>query len=269
MFGKGKFLLEAVLWEGLGLISRGNCLFRFLFFMFLVCAPLQAIAIESEAIPYLLPDEHELKPLLDSIFTRSRATLNCQSLKEAGFISCRQRKYTHIIVTTHPNVPGYVFKLFLDSQIRHKKSSEAKNWLNRAKGAERIAKIIKDNGYQSLFKVPRKWIYVLPEHPKLADGYVGRETLLVEEDMQILPNGENLQKWKSSDVSHEQLRGLYVIIRDAGLSDCLKPANIPFSVDGKVSFVDTEQFGESNIRYKQLKKYLSVENQAFWVELTN
>lgn len=241
---------------------------RFLFLIFIVCCPFQAISIESDAIPYLLPADHHLKPLLDSIFTRSRAILNCKTLKEAGFTNCKPREFTHIIVTTHPEVPGCVFKLFLDSQIHHKHQSEAKNWIRRAKGAELIAKIIEDHGLHPFFKVPKKWIYVLPEHPFPPEGYNERESILVEEDMEILPKEANLKKWKSSDVSHELLSCLYLIVREGGLWDCLKPSNIPFSVDGKVAFVDTEEFGESKIKYKKLKSFLSVENQEFWMELT-
>lgn len=234
------------------------------FLFFVLVNPL--CALDS---PYLLPEHHEIKPILDSIFTQSRATLSPETLLEAGFITCEPRKYTHVIVTTHPDVPGWVFKLYLDSQVRHTKKSEAQHWNDRAEGAEIISQIIESYGFQSLFKIPKKWIYVLPEYPKASKGYIEKESILVEEDMQILPKKENLKKWKSSEVSRELLSALYIILKEAGLSDCLKPANIPFSIDGKVAFVDTEIHGDTKIKYKELKSYLSEENKAFWAKLTN
>lgn len=251
MFGKGRFPLEVGLWEGFGLIFK-------IFLMF--------VCISSYVQANHLPQDHYLKPLLDKIFIQSRATLSPDSLKRAGFTNCKPRKYTHVIVTTHPDIPGWVFKLYLDCQIPHKQQSEETHWIARAKGAELIGQIIEKNGFQSLFKVPKKWIYTLPTNsPK---GYIEKSTLLIEEDMQILSNKENLSKWKSSQVSQELLSALYIIIRDAGLSDCLKPANIPFSKDGKVAFVDTEIHGKSKIRYQELKRYLSQENIKFWMKLT-
>lgn len=242
------------MWEDSGLIFKAFLLFAL---------------ISSQLWAAYLPHDHDLKPILDRIFTESRATLSPDSLKKAGFTSSKPRKYTHVIVTTHPDAPGWVFKLYLDSQIPHKKQSEREHWEDRAKGALLIAQIIEENGFQSLFKVPKKWIYVLPDQPKAPNGYVVKETILVEEDMQILSNKENLNKWKSSGVSQELLSALYIIIRDAGLSDCLKPANIPFSTDGKVAFVDTELHSQTKIKYKELGGYLSKENKEFWGELTN
>lgn len=50
------------------------------------------------------------------------------------------------------------------------------------KGAELIAKIIEKNGFQEIFKVPKKWIYVLPDQPKAPKGYMQKKSILVEED---------------------------------------------------------------------------------------
>lgn len=245
----------------LGLITK------LFFILFLSFSPLLN-GIIDEAVPYLLPDDHKIKPILDSIFTRSRAVLNCQSMKDAGFASCTPRQYTHVIVTTHPKLPGYVFKLVLDCQLRHKNQPETAFWARRAKGAELITKIIQEHGFESFFKVPKKWIYLLPENPKAPKGYAGRESILVEEDMNILSKDENKIKWKSDAVSHELLESLYVIIQEGKLADCLKPDNIPFSVDGKVAFVDTEIFNKKKVHYKKLKPFLSSENRRFWEELT-
>jgi hypothetical protein len=57
--------------------------------------------------PYFLPDNHPIKNQLDHIFTRARVTPNSKSLENAGFLNTTPGKYSNVIVTTHPTLPGY------------------------------------------------------------------------------------------------------------------------------------------------------------------
>ena len=215
-----------------------------------------------------MPENHPIKPLLDTIFSSSRATFNLGTLKEAGFNKTTPRPFTKLLVTTHPSVPGYVFKLYLDVQRFHKDKIEAFYWLLRCQGAENIRKMIVKKRLEHFFKVPRKWIYKLPKTPAPAEGYYKKSYILVEENMEIFAEKDNYALWSSNFVTCEQLHGLYDIVTELGLTDCLKPDNIPFSIDGKIAFIDTQSF-DSKVDIKTLMPFLSKTNQLHWDELIN
>lgn len=217
---------------------------------------------------YLLPEDHPIKPFLDSVFTSFRATFNLSTLKKAGFKKAKPRKYTKLIVTKHRGLPGYVFKLYLDAQRYHKDLPEHHMWVLRIQGAEKIRKEIVNRGYEKWFKVPRKWIYALPKHPSPPIGYYTKRYILIEEDMEIFPNDENKTMWSSDYVTQEFLDALFVILKNVGLNDCVKPDNIPFSIDGRAAFIDTQSHGEK-VSYKNLCPYLSDSNRAYWKTITN
>jgi hypothetical protein len=247
----------------LGFIFR-----HLLLIVLLTTTPLKAESLLQEITPYLLPDNHPIKADLDQLFTSSRALFNLKTLEKAGFKKSRLRKFTRLLVTSHPAFPGYIFKLFLDVQRYPKNRPEYKFWFLRCQGARQIQALITANNLQSLFKVPQKWIYLLPNYPKPPLGYFPKLTLLVEEDMNILSEKENKKMWASSAVNTPLLEGLYLILKTVGLRDCTKPDNIPFSHDGKVAFVDTQTFDEK-VDYKRFTRYLSKPNQKIWKALTH
>src|SRR5437879_3358110 len=72
--------------------------------------------------PYLLPIEHPFKPRLDAIFSQARIIENASTLVDAGFsIIAGPMPISFIVVARHPEFPGYVFKIYLDSETRSRK----------------------------------------------------------------------------------------------------------------------------------------------------
>lgn len=224
--------------------------------------------IEKILDPYILQSNHPLTPRLDAIFGQNRVTLNLKTLIQAGFAKTAPRKFTNLLVTKHPNIPGYVFKMYLDAQNYHKKCPEYDIWIKRILGAQKIRDMIALHQLDPFFKVPQKWIYILPNHQDLPEGYPYKYTILVEEDMFILNREDNKKAWASNNVTPELLNYLWMILKEIGLSDCAKPDNVPFSTDGRISFIDTEIFGEKKINYKKMIPHLSEPNQKYWKELT-
>lgn len=223
--------------------------------------------IQKLVNPYLLPEDHPIKPSLDYLFSSSRVTLNLKSLEKAGFCKCKPRKFTKLVVTKHPAFPGYVFKLYLDAQGFHKDQPEYHYWMLRIQGAEQIRQEILAKNVGHLFKVPKKWIYTLPFKPQPPRGYAIKHFILVEEDMDILSDEENKNLWGSNYVSHQLLDEVYAILTKIGLHDCAKPDNIPFSRDGKIAFIDTQSHG-MKVEYKKMNAFLSKENQEYWKNIT-
>jgi len=236
----------------------------------LACQLIPLYGISNESIPYsyLLHDEHPVKPLLDALFSSSRIILNLDTLKEAGFTFSKPRKFTNLIVAKHPQIPGYIFKLYLDAQRFHKHKPEEHFWKLRINGAALIQHEIETHHLQAYLKVPRKWMYKLPKFPSPPEGYMDKQYILVEEDMDILSEKDNEKFWNSSLVSLEHLQAVFYVITRVGLSDCTKPDNIPFSKDGRIAFIDTQTHGRRVIT-KRMLPWLSPENQIFWKSLSH
>lgn len=222
--------------------------------------------VYAQVSPYLLPENHPIKPSLDYLFSLSRVTLSLESLEKAGFMKAKPRKFTKLIVTKHPSFPGYIFKLYLDAQAYYKDQPEHYFWLLRIQGAEKIRQELAINDRKKRFKVPKKWIYALPTYPQLPKGYPLKQFILVEEDMDIFSNKENKALWKSDYVTPELLDELYILLKKLGLNDCAKPENIPFSKDGKIAFIDTQSHG-NKVEFKRLSSFLSESNKLYWKQI--
>lgn len=224
------------------------------------------VKIKAIVAPYLLPEGHPVKAELDALFKSSRAILNLKTLEKAGFVKTAPRQYTKLIITTHPSLPGYYFKLYLDSQRFYSDEPEYIYWIKRIKTANKIRNAIAQRGLDAEFKVPHKWIYQLPNSPKPPNGYAEKHYILVAEDMVILPDAENEALWASDSISHQLLTDLYGLLKDLGLRDCTKPDNLPFSYDGRVSFIDT-QYLHRSVDFEDLSNSLSLGNREFWKSL--
>lgn len=251
-----------------GLIFRSFCSLNLCLGLF-VGAEQPSNKVREAVAPYLMPSDHPIKALLDTLFTSSRAILNLDKLQEAGFAKAYPRKFTKLIVTTHPAFPGYIFKLYLDAQRFHKNLPESHLWIWRVLGARMVQDVITARGLGRLFKVPQKWIYELPRYHMPPKGYCTKYYILVEEDMELVSCRENKALWAGSHVSTSLLDGLYVILKRVGLSDCAKPHNIPFSYDGRVAFIDTQTSGSKHISYSDLTHSLSKPNQQYWKDITD
>lgn len=219
--------------------------------------------------PHLLPEDHPFKPKLDRIFSASRAIFNSKTMEEAGFENGKVREFSKIVVTTHPKIPGCVIKAHLDVQRYHSNHPEYYYWLLRIKGASLIKEYLDEQKWNHLFKVPKKWIYTLPENPAPPHGYLQKNFILVEEDMSLYNSQANKDIWKSSYVTQELLEQLYAILEKIGLHDCAKTHNIPFSTDGRIAFIDTQSFYDWPVAYDCMTDYLPSDLQEFWVDLTD
>jgi len=217
--------------------------------------------------PYLLPHHHPVKSKLDCIFKQSRVLLSIQSMKKAGFTPVEPRKFTRLIVTSHPQLTGYILKVYLDSQRNHKDRPEYVCWAKRVEGAQLIQKIINENGWNHLFKVPKQWIYALPSKPTAPKDFNSRNFVLVEENMGLLSARENKKMWASGKITKELLSALFAILAQVGLRDCCKIDNIPFSSDGRIAFIDTQTFNEGIPPYRRLTSSLRKDLREYWKSL--
>lgn len=217
--------------------------------------------IWSEVSPYLLPENHPLKPCLDLIFS-TNCIANGIALYKAGFRYDSYNNPMKVIVAKHPKLEGYIIKLFLDNQPV---GLEWPHWIKRIEGAKLIKKTIEQKEYAASFKVPRKWIYFIPcKHNILS----GRHFILIAEEMDIVQHRKTCSQWKNQ-ATYEQIYMFWDLLETCGLSDSIYIQNIPYCKDGKYTFLDTEYYLDWPIEYHKFNKYLKKGKLKLWKQLTN
>lgn len=218
--------------------------------------------------PYLMPEDHPLKAKLDKIFSKQRVLKNVETLVAAGFEKRKPQPKTKVIVTKHKEMKGYIFKIYTDDLLSfYRNEPEYIAWIARAEGARLIKAEIERMGWQSLFKAPKKWIYALPEKPKAKRGHVQKNFILVEEDMQIIPDPESRKKWKDGSMTTEHLDKIYYLVTKVGLRGGCKYNNIPICKDGRIAFIDTQNHTKWPIRYDKFLRVLEGGMRAHWETL--
>ena len=219
--------------------------------------------------PYLLPLDHPMKATLDSIFSKERVIQNEKTLTDAGFeIIAGPMPRSFIIVARHPQVPGFVFKIYLDSEERcREESPHWKSLAKRCAGAFGIRQIIKRNNFR-YFSVPDKWLYILPLYP-FSSVQNPEPIILIETDMELESYEVTKQMWKTG-ITQEYLDELYFILKKGfgGHGTVCLSVNVPFTKRGKFAFTDTES-SRAKLNLKNIKKYLSEEMQQYWDSLIN
>lgn len=209
----------------------------------------------------ILPDKHPSKAAIDKLFRSNRVTANVQALKDAGF-TVKGPGSGQTLVVRHSKLSNVLIKLYTDDQA----VDDFSNLYARIQGAAIARDIIKAHQYEWLFKVPRKWFYILPESPA-ASGPYPKQLVLVVEDMSILLKDENYPKWKSSAMTKQKLDAIYIFLTEGGFNDLGLAFNLPFSKDGRLAVVDTEDFHKWPIPYDRLNKYLSSKMSEYWNSL--
>jgi hypothetical protein len=214
--------------------------------------------MRSLIAPHLLPLDHPAKPLLDLIFSQSRVVENKKSLLDAGFIILAEMPTSYVIVAKHPSIPGYVFKLYLDSEKRCKRKIPSWQWLTRrCQGAKKIREIIQKKKLR-YFIVPDKWLYILPLYP-LSQESNPQPIILIETEMELYHNSK--LAWKTF-IKPKHLDELYTILK-SGYGSTHLDVNVPYTLRRKFVFIDTESPKRSP-NLTRVKKYLSSDMQNYW-----
>ncbi len=222
-----------------------------------------------QIMPFLLPLDHPMKAKLDAIFLRSRAVESERTLVDAGFeVIAGPMPNSYIMVVRHPEVPGYVFKLYLDSEKRIRKNIPHWVWLaRRCAGARKIKKVIQAKKIK-YFSVPDKWLYALPVYP-FSSSSDPELVILMATDMELESLETTEQVWKNG-IERKHLKELHAILKEryGGNSIVNLSANVPYCKNGKFAFTDTEDL-RGHIRWDYVNKYLSKEMSHYWDTLTH
>ena len=153
------------------------------------------------------------------------------------------------MVAGHPSAPGYLFKKYADDVPSQEQIS---NYEARIKGAEKLAALIRREDLQHVV-VPRKYLHELPR------SFGKSSRVLIVERLDIVGRDESERRYR--DVDEPVLRDLLrVLVEFPGLDSNSK--NVQFTHEGKIAFVDLENWKRPDRKTVQLKsigQYLSKE----------
>jgi hypothetical protein len=225
------------------------------------------MSIWEAVTPYLIPEDHPMKNSLDEIFSAKRRVVHSSdTLKKAGFKNTRPGKWTSTIVAKHPKLTGYLVKMYTDDQ---KNKIDWAKFLDRVRGSKAVQEAVDAHDWHDLFKVPQKWIYLIPENPAPPAGRPRKNFILLVEDMDLISKKANLRKWERSDLPKKFLNAVFILLKEVGLRDSVYAFNLPFSTDGRIAFVDTEYYHMWPVHYRSLLQYLSQGNREYWKQIIN
>jgi hypothetical protein len=212
---------------------------------------------------HVLPHDHSARKLLEALFQRSRVIDNEATFLAAGFDIRRKERRSLMRVATHPLAAGYIFKVFFVDErgLERKKTRGWKGFVRRCNQAERIGRVIRENGFQH-FKVPRKWLFHTPPHPACDPD--DQPIILVAEQQDLLPEEENERAWRHS-ITQAHLGELHAIIARAG-GVSARPDNIALTRQGWFAFIDTE-YSHRHHDYESIIPYLSCPMRQYWSDL--
>lgn len=234
-------------------------------FCFLFCCFFSVFAYGTEVLfegagvhdstPYMLPLSHPLKPILDRIFCSGTVLDDEEHVAQAGFIVLQTRPRNPIRIALHPAVDGYLFKLFLNSEVpSYQRPLLQEGFIRRCIAAEIIRNLIHTHSMR-YFSVPDKWLYETPVSPT-----TGKSSLvLVVTKMNILSHSKNRQAWHRN-VNSRVLKELFILLNRSPISQRFL-SNLPYTEEGKFSFIDTERH---NCSLKKISRFLSKRMQKRW-----
>jgi hypothetical protein len=213
--------------------------------------------------PFVIDDDHPMKLVLDNIFMSARVTLDAKTFKANGFKIISRRPRSYVCVATHPLLPNYIIKAYLDTERREKRETPSWKWLvRRCEGAEKIRDIIKKKKIKN-FVVAEKCIYPLPARPSPPDDFdhTRHLAILLATDMDLAPADDNYYAW-ANYITEEHLDELYTIITYAKGSS-YRPDNICYTNQGLFAFIDTEYPSEGP-DYKSIRRHLNSKMRSYW-----
>lgn len=216
--------------------------------------------------PYLVPHRHPMRSFLDSVCLKKRITVDKETFEAEGFHVFSTRPRSYISVARHPEMQGYLVKVYFDTVLKNKRGQESWEWLVlRCEGAEKVRDVIEKKRIKH-FAVAKKWIYCLPAHPSPPRDFQHKRhfAMLLVTDMDLAPDSVNYHAWKNY-ITEEHLDELYLIISRAKGSS-YRPDNISYSNKGNFAFIDTE-YPSNGPDFKSIRSHLNSDMRRYWDHL--
>ena len=227
--------------------------------------PFITIDMQKMIAPHLLPVDHTAMPTLHEIFSQPHALQDEESLKALGFSLLSIRKKSAVVVARHSQLPGFIFKIYRDCDPRGRHNELGwESLVRRSVNAKKVKDLIKNQGL-IYFKVPDKWLYVLP-FTSDTPGTLHQPIILLATDMEIVTPEETRAAWKSR-ISPQHLSELYIVLK-SGYGSTFLTGNIPFTKSGAFALLDLEK-PKRKFNMKEVEPYLSKNMRHYWRSITD
>jgi hypothetical protein len=186
--------------------------------------------LSSEQIQRELDEMRETLPILalmGELFTDPKMFSSFDRFRSAGF-DLVDHSENKIMSGSHKRAKGYLFKKYNNDKPGKK---QQRNYMHRIEGSRLIRTFIAEHGFSRVV-APRKWLYELP--PSFPERY-----LVVAEKVDLVSRSDTERNYDR--ISKEQLHELAnILYHFRGLNSTA--ANLPFTEDGKIAFIDTERW---------------------------
>ena len=184
---------------------------------------------------------------LDELFTDPAMFDSRRAWRRAGFNVLDPAKDTECMVAAHSSVPGYLFKKYTDDVPQR---AQHENYETRVKGAVRLSTLIRNQAIQHVV-VPNKHRHDLPR------SFGKSSSVLVVERLDVVGRDESEQRYHN--IADGVLRDLLrVLMKLPGLDSNSK--NVQFTRDGKIAFIDLENWNRPDrdkVQLRSIDSYLS------------
>ena len=207
--------------------------------------------------PYMMPSSHPLQQVVAQLFPNELVLQNEASFHAAGFITLYKQRSRRgsMRLARHPLAPGYLFKLYLESE-KNSRIQEQNKLVQRCISAEKIREFIRKKNFR-YFAVASKWLYKVPAASNEKEPIL----ILVVQDMKITNPRETAAAWKTK-ITKAHLLELYAILK-TGYASTSIIKNIPYTKTHLFAFVDTE-FAPRNYNLFKVGDVLSKKMQKEW-----
>jgi hypothetical protein len=168
---------------------------------------------------------------LDKLFHRRSVFDSSDDMSAAGFKVLRESKREKVVVASHRDAPGYLFKKFLND-VSISRDEQLAVYRRRVDGANALRAHLDLIGSQTII-VPKKWLCELP--PRF-DARGKPAHIVVVQRCNILDREESERQYHRID--KQQLYDLCTIFFCFKRVD-FTAKNAPYTPTGKIAFIDT------------------------------
>ena len=166
-------------------------------------------------------------PVLVELFTDPKMFSSFDRFRSAGF-SLIDHAENKIMSGSHKRLRGYLVKKYNNDKPGKK---QLRNYLHRVEGARLLRNFIAEHNFRRVV-APQKFLYELPS--SFPERY-----LVIAEKLDLVSRSATEKAYGRLD--KEQMRELATILYHfRGLNSTA--ANLPFTEDGKIAFIDTERW---------------------------
>lgn len=166
-------------------------------------------------------------PVLRDLFTDPKMFASFDRFRAAGF-RLVDHSETKIMTGSHKRLRGYLIKKYNDDRSG---KEQLRNYMHRIEGARLLRSFITENKFRHVV-APQKFLYELP-------ASFPERHLVIAEKFDLVSRRDTERAYERLD--REQGRELAVILfYFRGLNSTA--ANLPFTEDGKIAFIDTERW---------------------------